>query len=133
MRPKSSDRSTAELHENYSVAGSGSPAVRVFRPGQTITYSYVIFNAELDAKAGHPEIETQLLLYRDSKPVYTGAATPFRTDQKADLARLVAYGELRLGTNLEPGEYLVQIAAWDKRAPQERQLATQWTDLEMEK
>jgi hypothetical protein len=133
VRPKSSDRSTAELHENYSVAGSGSPAVRVFRPGQTITYSYVIFNAELDAKAGHPEIETQLLLYRDSKPVYTGAATPFRTDQKADLARLVAYGELRLGTNLEPGEYLLQIAAWDKRAPQERQLATQWTDLEMEK
>ena len=131
--PKTSDRSAAEPQDNYSVAGSASPAVRVFRPGQTITYSYVIFNAELDAKSAHSELETQLLLYRDSKPAYTGAVTPFKTGQKTNLTRLLANGALRLGTNLEQGEYLLQIVAWDKLAPRKRQSATQWTDLEMEK
>jgi VWFA-related protein len=133
VRSKISASSTTGPEENYSLASSGSPAVRVFRPGQTITYSYVIFNAELEAKSGHTELETQVLLYRDSKPVYTGAVTPFKSDQKADLTRLLASGALRLGANLESGEYLLQIAAWDKLAPQKRQLATQWTDLEMER
>jgi hypothetical protein len=103
----------------------------VFRLGQTIAYSYAIYNAKF--QSGLAEIETQLLLYRDSKPVYIGTVTPFRTDQKIDVTGLVAHGELRLGTNLEPGEYLLQIVARDKLAPQKRQLATQWTDLEMER
>jgi hypothetical protein len=131
--PKIPGERAAEPRGNYGVAGSGSPAVRIFRPGQTVTYSYVIFNAGLDAGSGQPDIETQVLLYRDAKPVYAGAVTAFKTGQKGDLARLPAYGALRLGGSLEPGEYLLQIVAWDKLAPQKRQLAAQWTDLEMEK
>ena len=130
-RPKTSVRNTAGTQEDYSIASSGSPAVRVFRLGQTIAYSYAIYNAKF--QSGLAEIETQLLLYRDSKPVYIGTVTPFRTDQKIDVTGLVAHGELRLGTNLEPGEYLLQIVARDKLAPQKRQLATQWTDLEIER
>jgi hypothetical protein len=132
-RPKISDRSTTEPQEEYSVASSGSPAVRVFRPGQTIAYSFVIFNAKLETKTRAAELETQLLLYHDPKPVYIGKVTSFKTGQKTDLTRLMASGALRLASNLEPGEYLLQIAAWDKLAPQKRGLATQSTDLEVEK
>jgi hypothetical protein len=128
-RPKTPDTNAAGAKEDYSIASSGSPAVRVFRTGQTIKYSYAIYNARF--QSGLAEIETQLLLYRDSRPVYTGTVTPFRTGQKIDVTGLVAHGELRLGTNLEPGEYLLQVVARDKLAPQKRQLATQWTDLEI--
>ena len=74
-----------------------------------------------------------MLLYHDAKPVYIGKVTPLKTDQKTGLTRLLAHGALRLASNLEPGEYLLQIATWDKLAPQKRRLATQSTDLEVEK
>ena len=48
-----------------------------------------------------------------------------------DLGRLVASGSLRLGSNLEPGEYVLQVVAWDKLAPGKFRVASQWTDLEL--
>lgn len=119
--------------KDYAVGGSGSPAQRVFRQGETITYKFLIFNAKLNAKTRRPDLDTQVLLYRDSKPVYSSAVTPLKSDQGAGPGGVPAYGALRLGSNLEPGEYLLQLVAWDKLAPLKQRLATQWTDLEVEK
>ncbi|HUJ21616.1 MAG TPA: hypothetical protein VLX58_08860, partial [Bryobacteraceae bacterium] len=129
---KTTEDGRIELQEDYAVGGSGSPALRVFRQGETISYRFLIFNAKRDAKTGRPDLETQVLLYRDSKPVYTGAVTPLKTDQHTDLTRVLAYGALRLGPDLEPGEYQLQLVAWDKLAPPKQRLATQWADLEVE-
>lgn len=117
--------------KEYDIAGPATPAVRVFRPGETVSLGFVIFDARTDRKTGRPEIETQFMLYRGRQRVYTSSLIPFQTLQQDDLGRLVASGALRLGSNLKPGEYILQVAAWDKLAPQKVRAASQWTDLEL--
>jgi VWFA-related protein len=127
---KASGKTTAEPPENAALASEGSPAVRIFQPGAIISYECLIFNARTKQKTNLAELETQLLLYHDSKPVYTGPVTRFETSEQTGLG-LVASGALRLGPNLEPGEYALQLVTWDKLAPPKSRLATQWTDLEI--
>jgi len=129
--PAISEASADKAQETFAVANPNSPAVRVFRPGQRIHYAFVIYNAQLQQKTRRPELETQLFLYHDSKPVFTGVVTPFETAQQSDLTRLIALGTITLGTDLEPGQYMLQIIAWDRLAPAKHQVAAQWTDLEI--
>ncbi len=127
--PKGADGSVSE--NEYAIASPATPAVRVFRPGETVSLGYVIFDARRNQETGRPQIENQFMLYRDGKCVYTSPLTPFHTKQQEDLGRLVASGSLRLGSNLEPGEYVLQVVAWDKLAPGKFRVASQWTDLEL--
>lgn len=131
--PATSGASAAGQQENLAIAYSGSPAVRVFQRGQMVRYAYTIFNAQLERKTRHPDLETQLYLYRDSKPLFTGSVTTLRTVQQAGVQRVIATGAIRLEADLVPGEYTLEIVARDKLAPERRQLATQWADLEVEK
>jgi hypothetical protein len=119
------------VSKEYDIAAPATPAVRVFRPGESVSLGYVVFDARLDRVTRRPEVETQFLLYRDRQCVFTSPVIPFQTKQQHDLGRLSATGSLRLGSNLEPGEYLLQVVAWDKLAPQKFRMATQWTDLEL--
>jgi hypothetical protein len=119
------------VSEEYDIASPATPAVRVFRSGESVSLGYVIFDARRDRETGRPEIETQFMLYREGQCVFTSPVTPFQTKQQEDLGRLAASGSLRLGSNLEPGEYVLQVVAWDKLAPEKFRVAAQWTDLEL--
>jgi hypothetical protein len=130
VQPNASAKTTANPQENSALASEGSPAVRIFRPGAIVSYKCLIFNAQTDQKTRRAQLETQLLLYHDSKRVYAGRVTRYETEPQMGLG-LVASGALRLGTNLEPGEYTLQLVTWDKLAPEKSRLATQWTDLEI--
>jgi hypothetical protein len=94
-------------------------------------YGFFIYNAKLDRQTRQPQVETQLTLYRDGKPVFTGQANAFDTSQQSDLKRMAARGRLRLGTNLAPGEYVLQMVVTDKLAKGKHRTATQWIDFEL--
>jgi VWFA-related protein len=130
-RPKDAGAVAGQPEEQYGIAGAGTPAVRVFRPGETISYAYVIFNARVDGKSGRTDLETQLSLYRDSRLILAGPLTTFAAQEKTDVSRLVGSGALRLGAKFEPGEYVVQVIARDKLASKKRCMASQWIDLEI--
>jgi VWFA-related protein len=119
------------VSKEYDIASPATPAVRVFRSGEVVSLGYVIFDARRDRETDRPEIETQFLLYRERLCVFTSPVIPFRTKQQDDLGRLSATGSLRLGSNLEPGEYVLQVVAWDKLAPAKFRVASQWIDLEL--
>ena len=119
-------------NQDYGIAKSGTTAMRVFHSGESVSFAYVIFNARLAAKSGHPQVETQFSLYRDGQRVYSSAITPLNAVQ-ADPTRLVTTGTLQLDTSLEPGEYMFEAIARDQLAPHKSQMATQWTDIEVVK
>jgi hypothetical protein len=127
--PKGAAEGVSE--DEYEIAGHDTPAVRVFRSGETVGFGYVIFDSRRDHQTGRPQIETQFMLFREQVCVYTSPVTPFETKRQEDLGRLVLSGSLRLGSNLEPGEYMLQVVAWDKLAPEKFRVASQWTDLEL--
>ncbi|HEX5734519.1 MAG TPA: hypothetical protein VF131_16910 [Blastocatellia bacterium] len=138
--PKKSDASGSSLSQP-ATGGQGEtgseqdpqagPAVRTFRAGMLMDYGFFIYNAKLDRETRRPQIETQLTLYRDGKPVFTGQANPFDPSQQSDLKRMAARGRLKLGAELPPGEYVLQMVVTDKMVKGKHRTATQWIDFEL--
>jgi VWFA-related protein len=116
-----------ETAESDPQAG---PAVRRLRRGSMLDYRYNIYHAALDA-GGKPQIQTQMRLYRDGQPVFTGKLMPLDTSNQSDVKRLGAVGRLRLGQEMLPGQYTLQVTVTDALAPESGRTATQWGDFEI--
>jgi VWFA-related protein len=106
-------------------------AVRRLRQGMILNYGYTVFNATTDGASGRPQVQTQMRLYRDGKEVFTGRVLPLDAGQQADMKRLDAGGRLRIGPDLTPGQYVLQVVATDTLAKDKNRTATQWIDFEI--
>jgi VWFA-related protein len=105
----------------------GNPATRMFAPGDDILYGYQILNAHGDINQ-RPEVESLARVFRDGQEIFTGKAQPLNMSDEPDPSHLVGGGVLKLGTKMEPGDYVVQIVVNDKAA---KSTATQWTDFQV--
>ena len=110
-----------------------SPAVRHFGRGMLMDYALVIYNARVDKATNGPQLTTRVLLFRDGKPIFTGKENPYVATSQTDLKRLLAGGEIQLGTDLAPGEYVLQIVVSDMLADQKHRTTSQWMDFEIVK
>jgi hypothetical protein len=112
-----------------------SPAVRRLRHGVFLDYGYAVYNARLDKATGRPRLTTQVRLFKDGKLVFAGDATPLDAGGQSDMKRLVAGGRLQVGTELAPGDYVLQVVVADEIARGKKQdgrgTATQWVDFEV--
>lgn len=108
------------------------PAVRRFHQGSVMQYGFVIFNAQLD-KTARSQLTTQMRLVRDGKVVFTGEQLAFDPAGQSDSKRMVGGGAIQLGSELPPGEYVLQIIVKDSLAPEKRRTASQWIDFEIVK
>ena len=73
-------------------------------------------------------------MFRDGKLIFTGKVQPVDVNGQTDLARVAAGGALRLGTDMSPGDYVLQIVVTDLLAKDsKRRTATQWIDFEIAK
>lgn len=106
------------------------PAMRVLPRGTLLDYRYQIYNTQVDT-AGRPQVQTQMRLFRDGQQVFGGRVLPLDTASQKDLKRLTAAGRLRLGPELTPGAYLLQVTVTDTLAPEKHRVATQWMDFEI--
>jgi len=109
-----------------------SAAVRHFTRGMVMSYGLFIYNARLDKTSARPQVTTQVRLFRDGKEVFTGAENRLDGAQ-ADLKRLVIGGGIRLGTDMAPGEYVLQVVVTDLLADRKHRVATQWMDFQIVK
>jgi len=105
----------------------GTPAVRVFRQGQTLVYGYEILNA-----AKSPHLEAQSRLFRDGKQVFEGKNMPLTAQILPDGKRMVGGGNLKLGAAIAPGDYVLQLTVTDTLAKEKYRSATQWIDFEIQ-
>jgi VWFA-related protein len=131
QEPANSASAGREEKKASGVDAMAGPAVRRLRQGMILNYAYTIYNAQLD-NAGHPQLQTQMRLFREGKEVFTGKLSPFNVLQQTDLKRLDAGGGLLVGSNLSPGEYVLQVTVTDVLAKNKGQsTATQWIDFEI--
>jgi len=113
------------------IDAEASPAVRHLRQMMRLEYGLLVYNAGLDKSSGKPKLTTQIRLYRDGKQVFAGSELPFDPTGQTDLGRLLVGGALDLGTDLAPGEYILQIIVSDMLADKKFRVATQWMDFEI--
>ena len=132
----------AQLTDAAGVAAEAfdpnlSPAVRRLRHGVFLDYGYAVYNAQLDPATGQPRLTAQARLFRDGQLVFTGGVTPLDTTGQADMKRLVAGGRLQVGTELVPGDYVLQVVVTDTlvggKGGDAKGTATQWVDFEVVK
>ncbi|HKR02100.1 MAG TPA: hypothetical protein VJT09_15580, partial [Pyrinomonadaceae bacterium] len=109
------------------------PAVRKFRRGMILQYGYIIYNAQTRKFADAPQLQTQMRLFREGREIFAGSIQPFDTGGQPDLKRLTAGGALQLGTDMTPGDYVLQIIVTDPLAKTKYRTVSQWIDFEIVK
>jgi VWFA-related protein len=108
-------------------------SVRQFRTPSALVYALAIYNAKIDKNTGKPNLTIQARLFRNGELVFTGNAVPFAAREQSDPKRLGGGGGIQLGTDMHPGEYVLQIVVTDLLAKEKYRVATQWMDFEIVK
>ncbi|HEX8283460.1 MAG TPA: VWA domain-containing protein [Pyrinomonadaceae bacterium] len=109
----------------------GGAAVRRFRRGAAVDYGFHIYNAKVEAAGGAARMQTQVRLFRDGRAVFTGQVLPFDGRPQNVAGDISAGGQLRLGNELGPGEYVLQLIVTDRLAKEKYRVAAQWIDFEI--
>ena len=110
-----------------------SPAVRRFKAGMFVEYGLLIYNAQPDKTSNQPRLTTQVRLFRGSTLIFSGTENPYKLNNPTDLKRLLAGGQIQLGTDLAPGDYALQVIVNDLNADEKRRTVSQWMDFEIVK
>ena len=119
--------------EASEKSNANSAAKRQFARGEILDYSFEIYNARLDKATGQPHLSTQMRLFRDAQQVFAGKELVITTTSQLDLKRIIVGGAVRLGADMAPGEYVLQITATDPLADEKHRVTTQWIDFEIVK
>jgi hypothetical protein len=123
--PSNNDPETSSMSINA--------ATRQLKRGQQLQYSVIVYNARLDKTTAQPQLYSQVRFFRDGALVFSGKEQPLRETSQPDLKRITVLGAVRLGGELIPGEYVLQITVTDPLADEKHRVATQWIDFEIVK
>ena len=110
---------------------ANSAAVRQFRQGETMRYSFVIYNPHVDPATNQPQLQTQVKIFRDGQPVFTGRLQSFALNNPPDINRLSAASAIRLGPDMTPGEYVLQVIVNDLLAGDKYATTSRWVDFKI--
>ena len=110
------------------VAGVSNPAIRRFRPGATLGYSYKIYNAQLNQATKSPKLTIQVRIFRDGQVVEEGKPQAAQLKPQTDMTRITDYGFLRLPAGAPKGDYALQIIIKDLQL---NETSSQWIDFEV--
>jgi len=106
------------------------PAVRVFRPGDELTFTYFIYHASSDTE-GRAQVETQTSLFAGGREAFTGLPAELRFAPSRDPARLQVRGRLKLDPLIAAGRYILHVNVRDLVAKEPRN-AGQFIDFQVE-
>jgi VWFA-related protein len=109
----------------------GGPAVRRYRRGQAILWGLVAINPKLKGTPQKSSLTSQVRLYRNGKLFYTGPVRTAQGDMMLDPQHVLEAGILRLGGQLIPGEYLMQVTVTDRFGRKKDAVRSQWSDFDV--
>jgi VWFA-related protein len=128
-------RGVADFAESETTeVAAASPAVRRFFPNTDLYFALVIYNAAIDPALRRPNLVLETKLFRDGKRVHSYPESPVDLADQPDLERIFVSRMLRLGANLEPGHYYLQVEITDKASKDKEQApVVEWIDFDIVK
>lgn len=127
-------RGVADVVETEtSEVAAATPALRRFLPNSDLYFAIVVYNAVLDRASRRPNLVVESKLFRDGKRVTSYPEAPVDVSNQPDLERIFVSRMIRLGADLEPGNYYLQLVITDKAAGEKQAPAVQWVDFEIVK
>ena len=112
-------------------SNTGSPGSRMFHGGDKLIYTAYIYNAKAMKEGDKSNLESQVILYREGKVVFTGSRTPYQPSGFVEGKPLTISGSLKLAEKIAPGEYIVQVAIRDLEAPKKHQFAVRTAEFDV--
>jgi VWFA-related protein len=107
--------------------GGPNAAMRRFQPGTVLSYEYFVFNPR---ESTGKRLTTLVQLFHDGKLVRE-LESPEEMLPQAVASQVLARGRMTLGTDLAPGEYVLQITVTDPTAKKGQGIAIQSADFEI--
>jgi VWFA-related protein len=105
-------------------------ALRVFKRGTVLNYAYEIYNTKSDA-GQKPQLQMKTRVFRDGKVIFENKPSQINLTGQTDMQVIKAAGSLALGTEMQTGDYVLQIIITDSLAKKKQQIATQFVQFEM--
>jgi VWFA-related protein len=109
------------------------PAVRRLGQGMLLDYRYLIYNAAVSGADANSPLQTQMRLLREGKQVFQGKLVSLDVSKQPNPKRISAGGRLRIGPELIPGDYVLQVIVTNTTDPKKPRATTQWIDFEIVK
>lgn len=103
------------------------PGTRRFDPNSNLHFVFMTYNG-----AGSGRLIMEPRLFRDGKMVYSAPEVPIEITNQADPNRVLVNGTLRLGPDLEVGNYYLQVVLTD-RSVKKPVPVVQWIDFDIVK
>lgn len=122
------DQAAAQNSADQTITNPGG---RRFTPNTDLYYGYRIYNAAVAGGTQLRNLVMQAKLFRDGKSVFTGPEVPIIAGNQKDLMRVYVDGVVKLGPELEPGIYYLQVVIVDKNAKSKETPVVQWVDFEI--
>jgi VWFA-related protein len=118
--------SNIQLSKPVNVSKAGAAEWDTYMTGTTVRFECQVFGFRAGSQP--PRVDMQVRLFgsaTDAPVVDSGLiAVPSST-----LAENYLAGSLRIGSDFEPGDYTVQLLAYDRFAAPRKQVAAQWTHI----
>ena len=110
---------TAEAAEGlffpvFQAREVSSPALRTYAVGDNLQILTMLYNAEEKAIADS-DIEMQFILYRDGKEFMRNEPKPVISAGASNPDGIPILQELTIGSDMPPGDYVLQLVATDKK------------------
>ena len=130
LQPQLSDPQNAAKRQ-FQTDEQRDAALRRFRAGMNVRFSYVVYNAKLDKATQTLKLTMQFRIFRDGKETFLSKEKSLIPVDQTDMQRLLAEGVFTLGKAIPPGDYVLQVIVKDLSAKEKNQVATQWIDFEV--
>jgi hypothetical protein len=104
-------------------------SLRQFRRGSVVNYGFAIYNSKAVGSASNLSYQTRI--FRDGKQIFEGAVQPVVPGTSEDPKTVAFNGALGLGSNMVPGDYVLQVTIIDNSAKQGRNTTTQFVIFEI--
>jgi len=127
---KNAPVSTDSQEVNASTNPMSDTSLRRFKRGTVLRYGFEIYNAKLDTTR-NPKVNTQIRIFREGKLMLEGKQTPLELLGQTDLERIKSVGAINLGSEMQTGEYVLQIVITDALAKEKNKIATQFVQFEI--
>jgi VWFA-related protein len=108
----------------------GEPAIKIFKPGSEVAYTFEIYDGRGKRKEG---FATQATLLRDGKPFYTTPPAPIGAapEDAKPVGSVPVGGKLSLGRGLPRGIYTLRVSVAPQSGKGLGRQASQWVDFEV--
>ena len=103
---------------------------RQFKRGTVLRYAVEIYNSKLD-QSKKPNLNTQVRVFRDGKLVHNGESKLFDLGGQTNFGKISFTGALSLGSEMQTGDYVLQVIVIDNLQKNKRKLSTQWVQFEV--